>query len=75
MNEEEQADIMERVFDVIDKKEIPNDDDLLHFHRKGCKLLDVSNGWNGIDKELELIFNFRLLYPIIHIKNVLIISN
>jgi hypothetical protein len=66
------AEVMDRVFDCIDKKIIPTDDDLLLFHKKGCKLLTVANLWNGIDQELQ--FDYRLLYPIIGIKNVLIIS-
>jgi hypothetical protein len=72
-SEDELANIMERVFDLIDKKIIPSDEDLLLFHRKGCKLLTVANLWNDIDKELELKFNYKLLCPIVGIKDVIII--
>jgi hypothetical protein len=68
------AEIIDRVFECIDKKIMPTDDDLLLFHKKGCKLLTVANLWNGIDRELELQFDYKLLYPIIGIKNVLILN-
>ena len=67
------ADVMDRVFELIDKKIIPSDEDLLLFHRKGCKLLTVANLWNGIDKQLELKFDYKLLCPIVGIKDVLIL--
>jgi hypothetical protein len=68
------AEIMDRIFDCIDKKIIPDDNDLLLFHRKGCKLLTVSKLWNGVDTLLDLQFNYHLLYPIVNIKDVLIVS-
>ena len=66
------AEVMDRVFECIDKKIMPTDDDLLLFHKKGCKLLNVAKLWNGIDRELQ--FDYKLLYPIIGIKNVLILN-
>ena len=70
---EKLADVMDRVFDSINKKIIPSYEDLLLFHRKGCKLLTVADLWNGIDKQLELQFDYRLLCPIVGIKDVLIL--
>jgi hypothetical protein len=71
MDQQRHADIMERCFEGFERGELPSDDDLLYFHYKGVRMMNVAKLWNGLDANLTI--DIRQFYPIREIKDCLII--